>query len=120
MRERFEPSDVAEILESLAPYGRKGAGGNLYLRKDANGRGRWVFNFWFMGQRHDLTLGAWPDIGLEQARLLRDDAAGQLAGGYYPTFETSAERLARRQRAEARMGVIQRQLNLIDGRRYRP
>ena len=59
-------------------------------------------------------------MGLDQARLLRDDAARQLAGGYFPTFETSAERLAKRKKAEARILALRRRLDLTDGRRYRP
>lgn len=33
-----------------------------------NGRKYWVFRYTFAGRRHDLTLGAYPDISLKEAR----------------------------------------------------
>lgn len=33
-----------------------------------NGRKYWVFRYTYAGRRHDLTLGAYPDISLKEAR----------------------------------------------------
>jgi len=43
-------------------------GGGLYLRVSASGAKNWVFRFQIGGRRRDMGLGAYPTIGLAEAR----------------------------------------------------
>lgn len=49
-----------------------------------NGRKYWVFRYTFAGQRRDLTLGAYPDISLKEARNRAVACRAELIAGREP------------------------------------
>lgn len=49
-----------------------------------NGRKYWVFRYTFTGLRHDLTLGAYPEISLKEARNRAVASRAELIAGREP------------------------------------
>jgi integrase len=66
----------------------------LSLFVAANGTKSWHFRFSWHGKQPRISLGTYPEIGLRDARELRDEARGQVAKGIDP-------RTARRQAQQA-------------------
>jgi len=61
-------------------------GGNLYLRIDSSGSKYWIFNYTrpYIGKRNDLSLGTYPEVTLEEARLVRDEYKKLIKQGIDP------------------------------------
>lgn len=59
-------------------------GGGLYLLIQPNGAKRWRIKYRFAGKEQALSLGAYPDVSLKQARELRDELRKQVAAGIDP------------------------------------
>ena len=57
----------ARKVETAAP-GRHGDGRGLFLYVKASGARSWVLRYQVMGKRHDLGLGAYPEVSLAMAR----------------------------------------------------
>lgn len=70
-----KPRDKAYML-------RDGRG--LYLRIDPSGRKYWILRFWEQKREHQMSLGPYPDIGLKDARLKRDEIQTARAKGESP------------------------------------
>jgi integrase len=68
-------------------------GGNLYLEVAPNGSKRWFWKYRHAGSERRLAIGSYPDVGCRDARLARDAAKLQLAGGHDPVLLRKAERL---------------------------
>ncbi|MBC7433164.1 MAG: DUF4102 domain-containing protein, partial [Rubritepida sp.] len=90
-----------------APTGkaaRIGAGGGLHLLVkpgQAAGTGAWVLRLTVgKGVRRDMGLGAYPVVGLADARLAAMKAITTAAGGMDPIAARSAQRAPRRDVAE--------------------
>ena len=89
-------------IKNLTEPGRYGDGGGLYLRVAPGGSKQWVQRITIKKNRHDLGLGGWPLISLQEAReksfeLRREVYHGgnPLAGKHKadtPTFREAAER----------------------------
>lgn len=62
----------------------------LLLRVGASGGKRWVFRYQFANRRHDLGLGAFPDVSLKAARLAVDTFRLALSQGVDPLTRRSA------------------------------
>ena len=92
---------TAAGVKALSKPGLHGDGGTLYLNVRAGGTRSWIQRITFEGRRHDVGLGAFPDVPLAEAR--RRAAANRLlvaAGGdplegrrraRVPTFRAAAE-----------------------------
>lgn len=59
-------------------------GGGLYLLLNPNGSRWWRLDYRFMGKRKTLSMGVYPDVGLKDARIRRDDARKLLAADVDP------------------------------------
>lgn len=58
----------------------------------------WRYRYRYNGRHQVLSIGKWPDVGLEEARKRRDEAKATLAAGKHPSREKKAAKL--RQAAE--------------------
>lgn len=62
--------------------------GGLHLFVATTGRKTWRWKYRFDGKERRMVFGAYPDISLKRARVLRDDAKAVLRGGRDPGGET--------------------------------
>jgi integrase len=76
-------------------------GGGLYLRVSRTGAKAWVFRYQRDGKRHDMGLGAYPDVSLAQAREKAATHRMRHRDGADPIAARRAERQEQRL-AEAR------------------
>jgi hypothetical protein len=60
-------------------------GGGLYLEVSPAGGKLWRLKYRIHDKEKRLAIGAYPAIGLKEARLRRDEAKEQLAGGIDPS-----------------------------------
>ncbi len=75
------------------PYKLSDAHG-LYLEITPNGSKLWRLKYRVAGKEKKLSFGAYPAIGLQQARKKRDEARQLLAEGKDPSAERQAEKAA--------------------------
>lgn len=68
------------------PYKLADAGG-LYLHVSPSGSKLWRLKYRLHGKEKTLSIGAYPDIGLAEARTKRDAAKAELAAGKDPSRE---------------------------------
>lgn len=66
----------------------------LYLLITPKGSKRWSLKFRFAGKEKKLSLGLYPDLGLKEARRLRDEARNELALGIDPARRKQGEKAA--------------------------
>lgn len=71
-------------LRTLKTPGKHFDGGGLYLEITNSDGYYWRLKYRFGGKEKRLAFGVYPTVSLKQARLLRDDAKRQLAGGADP------------------------------------
>jgi integrase len=69
-------------------------GQGLYLLVQPNGRRGWRFKYRFADKEKLLSLGAFPDVSLKQAREKRDEMRKQLATGTDPSLQRKAKQQA--------------------------
>ena len=62
-------------------------GGGLYLLVSKGGGKLWRVRYRFASVEKLLSLGAYPEVGLKEARLRRDEAKRLIANGLDPSFE---------------------------------
>jgi len=72
---RAKPSEGALKLSN---------GGGLFLLVEPSGGKLWRYKYRFNGAERKLALGKYPDISLQEARRLHQDAREQLARGIGP------------------------------------
>ncbi len=88
-------------------------GQGLRLEVDKSQNKKWIFRFTLNQKRRDMGLGRFPDVGLREARIRRDEARQLLAQGHDPiaarrriraeqhvTFEFAAEQLIQSKQSE--------------------
>lgn len=68
-------------------------GGGLYLYITPSGAKSWRMNYRFQGKSKTLSFGFYPDIDIDSARLLRNDAKAMLKNGLDPSIEHKKEKL---------------------------
>lgn len=73
----------ARKVETAGP-GRHGDGRGLFLYVKATGARSWVLRYQVNGRRHDLGLGAYPDVTLALARQKATDARRMILDGDDP------------------------------------
>jgi hypothetical protein len=59
-------------------------GGGLYLLVTPSGGRLWRLKYYFLGAEKLLAIGSYPDVGLKEARLKRDEARKLLTEGKDP------------------------------------
>ncbi len=59
----------------------------LYLLVTPSGGKLWRVKFRHLGKEKKLSLGAYPEVSLKEARVRRDEARGLLEGGVDPSLE---------------------------------
>lgn len=81
---------VATTVTSAKPREREyklTGGAGLYILVKPNGRKLWRLNYAYRGKQRTLSFGAWPDVGLADARNRRDEARKLIAAGLDPSHE---------------------------------
>ena len=73
----------ARKVETAGP-GRHGDGRGLFLYVKPTGARSWLLRYQRHGRRHDLGLGAWPEVTLAMARQKALEGRRQIAAGDHP------------------------------------
>lgn len=100
-------SDVA--VRSAKPQPRPvklSDGGGLHLLVTPAGGRLWRLAYRFEGKQKQLALGAYPAVGLADARKARDAAKSALAAGVDPAAKAKAEKAARQTAAANTFSLI--------------
>lgn len=66
----------------------------LHIFIQPNGSKLWRFKYRFLDKQKTLHLGGWPQVGLADARVRRDEAKKQVAAGIDPALEKKRARIA--------------------------
>lgn len=83
--------EIKGFLPTQKPYKKADAGG-LYLLVKPNGSKLWHFKYRFGGKEKKMPLGAFPEVGLGEARRMRDRARLKVADGIDPMRERKREK----------------------------
>lgn len=78
----------------------------LYLLVTVNGGKWWRFDYRFDGKRKTLSMGTYPDTGLKDARIKRDEAREQIANDIDPGENRKAVKQAKAESAANSFEVI--------------
>ena len=81
----------------------------LYLHVSPTGHRSWRHKYRYGGKEKLRTLGSYPDVGLREARELRDEDRRLLRGGKDPIVEAKRASLAGRLAAAHTFEVIARE-----------
>jgi integrase len=96
-----------EALTSPATGQRKVFDGNgLYLLLSHTGARGWRLKYRFAGKEQLLSLGAWPAVGLHQARQDAAAARDLIRQGINPSTARKEEKAARRDAADQTFGKV--------------
>jgi hypothetical protein len=68
----------------------------LYLEVRPSGAKIWYFKYRLHGVEKRLSLGQWPDVGLKEARALRDKARDLIRDGRDPAVERRKKKIEAR------------------------
>lgn len=94
----------------------------LSLFVSATGSKAWHFRYSWLGKQLRISLGSYPEVGLRDARVLREEARGLVARGVNPKMHRQQKRLAVRLAGEYTFTVVyeqwlaRRELVLEEGR----
>lgn len=83
--------------------------GGLYLEISPAGGKLWRLKYRFGGKEKRLALGAYPDVGLKEAREKRDDARKLLVSDIDPGEHRKAQKEAKLERASNSFEVVARE-----------
>jgi integrase len=96
-----------EALKSPSSGQRKVFDGNgLYLLLSHTGARGWRLKYRYAGKEQLLSLGAWPAVGLFQARQAATDARELLRQGVNPSTVRKEQNAARKDAAEQTFGKV--------------
>ena len=84
-------------------------GGGLYLELSPAGGKLWRLKYRIDGKEKRLALGAYPDVGLREARAKRDEARKLIAQGIDPGAQKKAQKAARIESKANNFEVIARE-----------
>lgn len=100
MKRNLIPSD--RTVQAMRPgIKRLNDGAGLHLRQSNSGK-HWYQDYSFKRKRNSLSLGAYPEIGLAEARRLSHEMRSDAAHGIDPAEKRRAQVKADRDRAAAR------------------
>lgn len=100
MAKHLIPSDRT-IQVMKADVSRLNDGAGLHIRQSAAGK-HWYQDFTTNGRRTSLSLGAYPEVGLAEARRRSHDMRTDVAHGINPSEKRRNEKKAERERQEAK------------------
>ncbi|MQY52106.1 integrase arm-type DNA-binding domain-containing protein [Rhodocyclus tenuis] len=83
--------------------------GGLYLEISPAGGKLWRLKYRFGGKEKRLALGAYPEVGLKEARGKRDDARKLLAADIDPGEHRKAQKEAKLERASNSFEIVARE-----------
>jgi len=86
---------AASKAKARARSYKLGAGGGLYLEVMPTGAKYWRMKYRFAGKESRVALGVFPDIGLAEAKLLRDEEKAKLRNGIDPLAHRRTQKLAK-------------------------
>jgi len=81
----------------------------LFLLINTKGGKWWRFKYRFEGKEKLLSLGTYPDVGLKEARELRENARKQVAAGIDPSEQRKALKSAKANSAANSFEVVGRE-----------
>ena len=84
-------------------------GGGLYLHVSPTGGKLWRMDYRFEGKRKTLSMGAYPEVSLADARARRQAAKVQLAQGIDPSAHKQAAKAATRAESENTFEIVARE-----------
>lgn len=110
---KLDHSSIQALKPKGAPY-KVFDGGGLYLFVHPSGSKRWRLKYRWAGKESSLSFGGYPDVSVEQARVLAEDARNQLKSGINPAEHAKCDQ-ARRQDELARQVAATRFMLEHDG-----
>jgi hypothetical protein len=78
-----------------------GGGLTLIARPDGGGVGWWRLRYWIDSRENRLSLGTYPETGLRDARVKRDEARKMIAAGGDPSAARKTDKADRAQVRQA-------------------
>lgn len=87
----------AEMAKPEAKPYKLNAGDGLFLEILPAGSKRWRFRYFYLNKEKMLSLGLYPAVGLQEARLARDEARRVLAQGRDPSEKRRQDKAARQE-----------------------
>lgn len=84
-------------------------GGGVYLWVYADGKKYWRLRYWINSKEKSLSLGVYPDVGLKEARLRRDDNRKIMVESLDPSATRKAAKLRRKIAAENSFEAVARE-----------
>lgn len=93
-RKPLTHSRQAETAKPEAKPYSLNAGNGLFLEVTPEGSKRWRLRYTFAGKRGLLSMGLFPDVGLEAAKSARDAARKLLAQGINPSEKRKDDKAA--------------------------
>lgn len=107
---------TARKVETAKPTEKEyllGDGEGMHLRIRPNGAKDWMFMYTFAGKRRKMSLGAFPAIGLADARDNASEQRKLLAQGFDPQLQKQ-QRIVEQQKERERIAAEQRQITARD------
>src|ERR1035438_7127982 len=81
-------------------------GGGLHLLVAPTGSKLWKCSYRFAGKQKTLSFGAYPEVGLADARLRREEAKGKLRQGIDPGKVIKTKKVEEKQAAANTFGAV--------------
>ena len=97
---------IKAALKAAAEVGkarRISDGGGLYLEARPTGAGWWRLRYWLDSREGMLSLGTYPETGLRDARIRRDEKRKQIASGIDPSDTRKAAKAERKTQRAAQV-----------------
>ena len=96
-------------LKATDKVQKKSDGGGLYIHVSPTGGKLWRMAYNFDGKQKTLSFGAYPAVGLKDARNKRDEAKAQLAKSIDPSAHKQAVKAAARAEIENTFEIVARE-----------
>lgn len=84
----------------------------LYIEVHPSGSKLWRLRYRYLGKDKRLALGAYPEVGLAEARRKRDEVRQKLREGVDPVAERQRERLVAQFSAANTFGEIAKEYSI--------
>ena len=94
MRNLADPLTI-EAIAAITPEAKPIKlfdGGGLFLLINPTGSKLWRFKYRISGKEYSLSFGPYPEVSLESARIMRNDARQLLKMGLDPSYERKIEK----------------------------